>query len=97
MASFYWERHPNGPFATLIEIATTYLDPENYNPEALKSLAARDDDEEMRVFKFELREAVKDPSLLPGNELSESVQYDDGSPEAFLSRLWHDLYGDETP
>jgi hypothetical protein len=29
--------------------------------------------------------------------LSESVQYSDGSPEAFLSRLWHDLYGDETP
>jgi hypothetical protein len=97
MASFYWERHPNGPFATLIEIATTYLDPENYNPEALKNLAARDDDEDMRVFKFELREAVKDPSLLPGHELSESVQYDDGSPEAFLQRLWHELYGDETP
>ena len=30
MAPFYWERHPDGPFATLIAIATTYLDPENY-------------------------------------------------------------------
>jgi hypothetical protein len=97
VAPFYWERHPNGPFATLIEIATTYLDPENYNPEALKRLARQEDDEEVRVFKSELREAVKDPSLLPGNELSESVQYDDGSPEAFLRRLWRDLYGDETP
>jgi hypothetical protein len=28
MASFYWERHPDGPFATLIAVATTYLDPE---------------------------------------------------------------------
>jgi hypothetical protein len=25
MASFYWERHPDGPFATLIAVATTYL------------------------------------------------------------------------
>jgi hypothetical protein len=97
MTSFYWERHPNGPFATLIEIATTYLEPENYDLEELQSLARRDDDQEMRIFKLELREAVKDPSRLPGDELSRSVQYEDGSPEAFLHRLWHDLYGDETP
>jgi hypothetical protein len=97
MAPFYWERHPNGPFATLIEVATTYLDPENYDLEELVSLARREDDEEMQVFKSQLREAVKDPSKLPGNELSASVHYEDGSPEAFLSRLWHDLYGDETP
>jgi hypothetical protein len=97
MTSFYWERHPNGPFATLIEIAATYLEPENYDLEELQSLARRDDDQEMRVFKLELREAVKDPSRLPGDELSRSVQYEDGSPEAFLRRLWHDLYGDETP
>jgi len=97
MAPFYWERHPNGPFATLIEIATTYLDPENYNPEALERLARQEGDQEMRVFKSELREAVKDPSQLPGDELSRSVQYEDGSPEAFLHRLWRDLYGDETP
>ena len=97
MPRFYWKRHPNGPFATLIEIATTYLDPENYDLEELQNLARREDDEEMRVFKSELREAVKDPSRLPGNELSESVHYEDGSPEVFLSRLWRDLYGDETP
>lgn len=29
MGSFYWERHPDGPFVTLIEVATTYLDPES--------------------------------------------------------------------
>jgi hypothetical protein len=97
MPRFYWKRHPNGPFARLIEIATTYLDPENYDLEELQSLARREDDEEMRVFKSELRAAVKDPSQLPGNELSESVHYEDGSPEAFLNRLWRDLYGDETP
>ena len=97
MASFYWERHPDGPFATLIAVATTYLDPENYDLEELKSLATRKDDEEMQIFKSELREALKDPSKLPGDELFESVEYSDGSDEAFLSRLWHDLYGDETP
>ena len=95
MASFYWERHPDGPFATLIAVATTYLDPENYDLDSLKELAKREDDEEMRVFKSELREALKDPGQLPGDELSESVEYSDGSDEAFLRRLWHDLYGDE--
>lgn len=95
MASFYWERHPDGPFVTLIAIATTYLDPENYDLDSLKMLAKHEDIEEMRVFKSELREAIRDPSQLPGDELSESVEYDDGSPEAFLHRLWHDLYGDE--
>ena len=97
MAPFYWERHPDGPFATLIAVATNYLDPENYNHDALKILAKRDDEPRMRVFKSELREAVKDPSQLPGDELFESVEYDDGSDEAFLQRLWHELYGDETP
>ena len=95
MASFYWERHPDGPFATLIAVATTYLDPENYDLDSLKRLAKREDDEEMRVFKSELREALRDPSQLPGDELSESVEYADGNDEAFLRRLWHDLYGDE--
>jgi hypothetical protein len=94
MASFYWERHPDGPFATLIAVATTYLDPENYDLDSLKRLAKRDD-EQMRLFKSELREALRDPSQLPDNELSESVEYDDGSDEAFLRRLWHELYGDE--
>jgi hypothetical protein len=95
MASFYWERHPDGPFGTLIAIATTYLDPENYDPDSLRSLAKREDDEEMRVFKSELRKALKDPSQLPGDELSESVEYDHGCDEAFLRWLWHELYGDE--
>ena len=49
----------------------------------------------MRVFKLELREALRDPSQLPGDELSESVEYDNGSNEAFLYWLWRQLYGDE--
>jgi hypothetical protein len=92
---FYWERHPDGPFVTLIEVATTYLDPENYDLEALQQLARRDDDPEMQVFKDELRQALADPGVLPGDELFESVEYADGSDEAFLRRLWRELYGDE--
>jgi hypothetical protein len=95
MASFYWERHPDGPFVTLIAVAATYLNPENYDLDCLKELAKREDDEEMRVFKRELRQALQDPGQLPGEELSESVEYSDGSDEVFLRRLWHDLYGDE--
>jgi hypothetical protein len=95
VASSYWERHPDGPFVTLIAVAATYLNPESYDLECLKELAKREDDEEMRVFKRELRQALQDPSQLPGDELSESVEYDDGSDKAFLRRLWHDLYGNE--
>jgi hypothetical protein len=92
---FYWERHPDAPFATLICVATTYLDPENYHPEALQQWAGREGDPEMQVFKAELRQALLDPGLLPGDELFEAVEYGDGSDEAFLRRLWRDLYGDE--
>jgi hypothetical protein len=53
------------------------------------------DDDEMRVFKAELRRALADPSLLPAGELDDAVEYNDGSDEKFLRRLWHDLYGDE--
>ena len=69
MSPFYWERHPDGPFVTLIAVAATYLDPENYHLDSLKELARREGDEEMRVFKSELREALRDPGQLPGDEL----------------------------
>lgn len=97
MGAFYWERHPDGPFATLIAVAGNYLDPENYDFDSLKILAKREGDSKMQIFEAELREAIRDPSRLPGDELSRSVQYEDGSPEAFLDRLWRDLYGDEIP
>lgn len=96
MSPFYWERHPDGPFVTLIAVATTYLDPENYGLGELKALAKRYDLDKMQVFKSELREALGDPARLPGDELFESVEYGNGSDEAFLRWLWHELYGDES-
>lgn len=91
----YWIRHPGGPFTTLITVATTYLHPEANDLESLQELAERDDRPEMRAFKAELRQAITHPDQVPRDELSSHVQYDDGSPEAFLRRLWRDLYGDE--
>ena len=93
----YWERCPDGPFVTLIGVTSTYLHPENYCPEGLAVLAKLEDDPEMRVFKAELRRAMSDPSLLPGDELWRAVQYDEDSPAAFLRQLWRDLYGSEDP
>jgi hypothetical protein len=52
-------------------------------------------DDEIRVFKAELRQALAHPSELPGHELSDAVEYDDGSAEKLPRRLWRDLYGDE--
>lgn len=95
MEEFYWKRYPDGPFATLIRIATTYLHPEADDLESLQRLAKREGDKELRGFKAELRVAIKDPDQLPDDELSKHVRYEDGSPEAFLRRLWTDLYGDE--
>jgi len=92
MEEFYWVRNPGGPFATLIRIATTYLHPEADDLESLQRLAQRENDTEMRVFKAELRAALQDPARLPGDELSKHVRYEDGSPEAFLRRLWEQLY-----
>jgi len=97
MPPFYWERHPDGPFATLIAVATSYLHPEIDDLDSLKRFAKSEDSQETRVFKSELREALRNPSSLPAGELFKSVQYDEDSEEAFLRRLWHDLYGDETP
>jgi hypothetical protein len=92
---YYWKRKPDGPFATLIRISTTYLHPEADDLESLQELAVSGDYPEMRVFKAELRQAITHPGQLPGDELYSHVQYDDGSDEKFLRRLWRDLYDDE--
>ena len=95
MEGFYWERHPDGPFATLIRVSTTYLHPESDDLESLQRLAKRENDEEMRTFKAELREAIRDPDQVPDEELWQHVEYEDDGTEAFLRHLWRDLYGDE--
>ena len=99
MNTVYWARHPDGPFVTLIAVAATYCSPDAYNGayEDLISRARSPEahDDEIHAFKAELRQALANPAHLPGDELSDAVEYDDGSDEAFLRRLWHDLYGAE--
>lgn len=94
MSPFYWKRHSDGPFVTLIAVVTTYLDPENYHLDSLKELA---DARTTRRCECSSPSSVspKDSGQLPGDEFFESVEYDDGSDEAFLLWLWHELYGDE--
>ncbi len=43
----------------------------------------------------ELREALADPGRLPDDELFKAVDCGDGGDQAFLRRLWRDLYGEE--
>ena len=63
MSPLYWELHPDGPFATLIAVATSYLHPEIDDVDSLKRFAKSEDSQETRVFKSELREALR---LFPG-------------------------------
>ena len=86
---------PAGPFAALIGVATTYLHPEADDLESLQELAKSGDRPEMRTFKAELRQAIAHPDRVPDDELFSHVVYEDGTTEAFLRRLWRDLYGDE--
>jgi len=96
----YWARKPRPPFATLIAVAATYCHPEAYDG-AYQDLidrarSAEPGDEEIRIFKHELGEALADPDRLPDDELFKAVDYGEGSDQAFLRRLRHDLYGDES-
>ncbi|MQA84217.1 MAG: hypothetical protein GEV03_06240 [Streptosporangiales bacterium] len=93
----YWQDDPEAPFATLLRIVESHCHPETDEDaySALRRRADRDDDAEMQVFKEELRQAVRDPALIPEDALFTAAEFGDGSDETFLRRLWRDLYGDE--
>lgn len=96
MSQHYWRTNPDAPFVTLVRVAGTYCHPEADEEayDSLKHLVKQDSDE-MRIFKHELRRALQRPDEVPVAILSQEVQYDDGSAEKFLRRLWRDLYPDE--
>lgn len=97
MEEAFWEIDPRAPYATLIRVACTYCHPEADEDayDSLKRLVKREDYEEIKTFKAELRKALLNPDVIPDDELYEAVQFDDGSEEKFLRRLWRDLYPDE--
>jgi hypothetical protein len=53
--AFYWERHPEGPFATIIGVAATYCGPDAYDGAyqdlVRRARAAAADGDELCVFK----------------------------------------------
>lgn len=99
MSNRFWQDDPDATSATLLRVVETYCHREAWEGayEQLQALAGRTDDEEMRVFRRELVEAVRDPSAVPAGALREAAGYDDGSAEAFLARLWRDLFPEEPP
>jgi len=87
--------NPEAPYATLLTVLSSYVHPETEDLERLQRAVKRPDLDRMQVFKRELREVMADPSVLPDGALATAAEYEDGSPEAFLSRLRRELYGDE--
>lgn len=94
----FWQENPDAPFATLLSVIAGACHPEAWDEayEDLRRIAREHPDtERMTRFKSELETAIRDPSQIPRADLFDAAQYDDGSPEKFLARLWRDLYPNE--
>lgn len=96
-----WVRDRDEPFGTLLSYCRTYLHPEIYydNFETLKyacSLPEEEQNVDTKQFKVELRRvAAGDREGLPDGALSKAAEYDDGSEEKFVRRLWTEVFPDE--
>lgn len=98
MSDRFWQKNPDAPFALLLRVVETYCHPEAYDEayDDLKQVVHMPErDPAFDRFKEQLIEAIHDPSRLPEGALFRAAQYDDGSAEKFLARLWRDLYPDE--
>ena len=98
MPAFYWERHPDGPFATLIAVATSYLHPEIDDIDSLKRFAkiggtAKRPGSSSRnsARRSRTRACYR---LANFSRLSSTTT---AATRRSCGELWHDLYGDETP
>jgi hypothetical protein len=95
---YYWRQDKNAPFAFFLTIVDTYLHPESgYDVDDLAEwLMHADPPEDAVRFKDEFRRLLSgDLDQLPKGALGTATAFDDGSDEAFLRRLWHELYRDE--
>lgn len=90
----YWLTDDSAPYAILLRLIETYCHPSAWDGayDQLRALAQRTDDLEMRVFKRQLTAVITKPDCLPKWVLNAAADYDDGKDEAFLARLWQDLY-----
>ena len=96
-----WVAGSDHRFATLLSYARTYLHPEVYNDaiDDLRYLLRQPEerqDPDTRRFKAELRMVIlgQTEGLAPG-ALSEAAEYDDGDQDAFVRRLWRELFPNE--
>jgi hypothetical protein len=95
---YYWRQDKDAPFAFFLTIVDTYLHPESgYDVDDLAEwLEDGEPQEEVVRFKDEFRRLLSgDLDQLPKGALGTAAEFDDGTDEAFLRRLWHELYGDE--
>jgi hypothetical protein len=94
----YWRQNPDAPFAFFLRVIDTYLHPESgYDVDDLAEwLRDGEPREEIIQFKDEFRRLLSgELDKVPKGALGTASAYEDGSDEAFLRRLWHELYGDE--
>lgn len=92
----YWYDDPGASFGTLLRIVDTYCHPEaddDTYAALIRRATARPDDAEMVTFRGELVRLLEgDREGLHPDALSTAAEYDDGDDDAFLERLWRDLY-----
>lgn len=94
----YWRQNADAPFAFFLRVVDTYLHPEGgYDVDDLAEwLREGEPQEKIDQFKDEFRRLLSgELDQVPKGALGTASAYDDGSDEAFLRRLWHELYGDE--
>jgi hypothetical protein len=94
-----WVRDGEKPFGTLLSHLGTYVHPEVHykNFPVLKQACGRPVLSAVTMrFKDELRQViVGDRDELPEGAIAKAAEYDDGSEEAFVKRLWTELFPDE--
>lgn len=93
----YWLEDSDAPFAALLQVVDAYCHPEYGDYDELKEAARNPErDSRMPKFKEQLRDALADPSQIPGKDtLHDAAHFSDGTDERFLRRLWRDLYPGE--
>jgi hypothetical protein len=93
-----WQRDRNSPFAFFLGIISNYCHPDSgMTVEDLRDLVDYPEpSDEMIRFKDEFRRLLSgEIDQLPKGALGTASAFDDGSEEAYLRRLWQELYGDE--
>ena len=96
--NYSWRRDRNSPFAFFLEVIDTYLHPESHYDvsDLAEWLKNGEPTEEVTRFKDEFRRLLSgELDKLPREALSTAAEFEDGSDEAFLRRLWQELFGDE--